>query len=195
MKPPFEKAAPGYYQLFMSCSVPRYRLKELDSLINRILAHKASYEPASNYTGVPWFVVAIIHAMECELDFSKHLANGDDLGRRTINDPVGIPTSHPGPFTFDEAAIAALEYDRLDEVRDWTVARICWELEQYNGWGYRSHAIHSPYLWAGSQHYTAGKYIADGIWSARAVSDQLGAAVILNRMCALHHIALDAQPV
>jgi lysozyme family protein len=36
---------------------------------------------------VPWYVIAVIHNMECGLDFTEHLHNGDPLACRTINDP------------------------------------------------------------------------------------------------------------
>jgi hypothetical protein len=57
-------------------------------------------------------------------------------------------------------------------------------LEGYNGWGYRNHhpAVKSPYLWSGSNHYRAGKYVADGTWSDTAVSSQCGAATLLRRL-------------
>jgi lysozyme family protein len=38
---------------------------------------------------VPWYVIAVIHNMECGLDFTEHLHNSDPLARRTINDPPG----------------------------------------------------------------------------------------------------------
>ncbi len=195
MKPTLAAASPGYFRLFLSCELNAKRVKEADALINRMIAEQSRYEAITIRTGVPWYVVAIIHAMECSLNFSKHLANGDDLKRRTVNVPKGIPTNHLGPFTFEEGAVAALEYDRLDEVHDWTVARICYELEQFNGFGYRGRGINSAYLWSGSQHYTAGKYIADHVWSAKAVSEQLGAAVLLKRLCARRLVALPGVPV
>lgn len=46
---------------------------------------------------------------------------------------------------------------------------------------YHSH-VFSPYLWAGSNHYISGKYVADGTWSDTAVSKQIGAVVFLRRL-------------
>ncbi|MGH7884097.1 MAG: hypothetical protein ACRENO_00220, partial [Thermodesulfobacteriota bacterium] len=40
----------------------------------------------------------------------------------------------------------------------------------------------SPYLWSCSNHYSSGKYIADGTWSDTAVSKQIGAAVLIRRL-------------
>jgi hypothetical protein len=64
-------------------------------------------------------------------------------------------------------------------------------LERYNGWGYRLYHPHvlSPYLWSGSNHYTSGRYVADGTWSETAVSQQIGAAVILRRMAECESIS------
>jgi hypothetical protein len=76
-------------------------------------------------------------------------------------------------------------------VKNWSLARVLYELERYNGWGYRLYHNHvnSPYLWGFSSHYTSGKYIADGTWSDTAVSRQCGAAVLIRRLEELGEIA------
>lgn len=58
------------------------------------------------------------------------------------------------------------------------------KIEGYNGYGYRklSQPINSPYLWSMSNHYTKGKFVADGNYSQTALSKQTGAAVLLRRM-------------
>ena len=42
-----------------------------------------------------------------------------------------------------------------------------YELERYNGFGYRDRRpqVLSPYLWSFSNHYSRGKYVADGRFS------------------------------
>jgi lysozyme family protein len=120
--------------------------------------------------------------MECGLDFTKHLHNGDSLKRRTVNVPAGRPKTGQPPFTFEVSALDALEYDKLTEWNDWSIGGICYTLEGYNGWGSRARDINSPYLWSYSNLYTSGKYIRDHVWSDKAVSGQCGAAVILRRM-------------
>ena len=42
------------------------------------------------------------------------------------------------------------------------MARILYRWEAYNGFGSRRQGINTPYLWAFSNHYTKGKYVADG---------------------------------
>lgn len=53
-------------------------------------------------------------------------------------------------------------------------------LEAYNGFGYRSQFVPTPYLWSFSNLYSAGKFVADGKFDATAVSKQCGAAVMMR---------------
>ena len=78
----------------------------------------------------------------------------------------------------------ALKRRRMDRVDAWTLPHMLYEIEGYNGWGYRKFHSHvkSPYLWSSSNHYTKGKYVADGTWSDTARSNQIGAAVTIKRM-------------
>lgn len=162
------------------------RLREtIERQAKRIIANRSRYEPVEAATGVPWFVIGIIHIMECGGSFSKHLHNGDPLTARTVLVPRGRPTTGKGPFTWEESAVDALRYDKLDRVKEWPVEQMAWCLERYNGLGYRRRKILSPYLWSGSDHYVRGKFIRDGVWSATAVSAQAGAMPILKRIAEL----------
>ena len=44
-------------------------------IIDKILANKSRYEFVSKITGVPWFMIAAIHSLECSLNFNNHLHN------------------------------------------------------------------------------------------------------------------------
>lgn len=158
-----------------------------DAQAKKIIANRARYEAVSKATGVPWEVIGIIHSMECGLSFAKHLHNGDSLKARTVQVPKGRPSKGVPPFTWEESAIDALQYDGLHKVTDWSDESICFEFEGYNGWGYRKYHPEtlSPYLWSFSSHYTRGKYVADGKWDPFAVSEQCGAIVLLFRIRAL----------
>ena len=58
-----------------------------------------------------------------------------------------------------------------------------YNIEKYNGLGYLKYRpINSPYLWSGTNHYTKGKYVADGKYSSTAIDKQLGTCAILKRM-------------
>ena len=168
-------------------------MAEVEEVVQRILQYQNRYASIAAQSNVPWYVIAVIHNMECSLDFTKHLHNGDSLKHRTVNVPATRPETGQPPFTFEESALDALEYDGFTAWSDWSIGGICYKLEGYNGWGYRAHNINSPYLSSYSNLYTRGKYIEDNQWSGTAVSRQCGAAVILRRMS--DHGAIDLVSV
>lgn len=153
------------------------------------------YEMVEQETGVPWWLVGLIHKMESNCSFSTHLHNGDPLGDRTKQVPKGRPKKGEPPFEWHESAVDALTMKGLHKITDWGLARVAFELERYNGWGYRSHHKEtlSPYLWSYTNHYKSGKYVADGKWSASAVSGQCGAMPILK--CLMQLDAKVAQAI
>jgi lysozyme family protein len=173
-----------YEQLFHACSVRAERARDVDRLIDRMVANRARYERVTNRTGVPWCFVAVIHNMESSQNFGCHLHNGDPLTARTVQVPAGRPRQGQPPFTWEDSAADALALKRLGADTDWSLAGILYQLESYNGWGYRRFHpdVPTPYLWSFSNHYISGKYVADGRWSDTAVSKQCGAAVLLRRM-------------
>jgi hypothetical protein len=136
--------------------------------------------------------VALIHNLEARGDFTRHLHNGDPLTARTVQVPAGRPRSGSPPFTWEESAVDALEYDGLTRVTDWSIEHLAFLFEGFNGWGYRLYHPHvkSPYLWSYSNHYTQGKYVGDGQWSETAVSRQCGAMVLLKRLQDGGHVRL-----
>lgn len=153
----------------------------IDKTADRIIASRSRYETIQKLTTVPWYVVGIIHAMETGLRFDKHLHNGDPLTAATKLIPANRPPGK-GPFTFEQSCCDALTMKNYHKLPDWTVERIAWALENYNGWGYRRFHPEtlSPYLWSGANHYSRGKYVADGKWSSSAVSSQSGAMPLLK---------------
>lgn len=131
-----------------------------------------------------WVFIGIVHCLEGDLDFSTHLANGDPLTARTVQEPKGLPADGQPPFTWEQAALASLIYKKLHQLGDWSIPMLLFQFERYNGFGYRR--FHpdtlTPYLWSGSKYYRNGKYVADGTWGAEAVSQQVGAAVLLRAL-------------
>ena len=188
-----------YEEKFASLIVKETRKNEVERIITRALKNRGVYDEISRVTTVPFFVVAVIHNMECgdrpdETFFKCHLYNGDPLTARTVHAPEGRPLQPPAsgkfPYTFVESAVDALRYQGFDAWRDWSIGGTLNRLEIYNGMGYRSRSVNTPYLWSGCQFYTRGKFIelrgADKkyhvVYRPDLVSDQVGAAVILRRM-------------
>jgi lysozyme family protein len=142
------------------------------------------YKALEKSTGVAWWAIANIHNMECGLNFSKHLHNGDSLTRRTWQVPAGRPKTGTPPFTFEYSATDALIYDKMDHVNWKSLDESLDAFEGYNGWGYRKYhpSVPTPYLWSGTTVYTSGKYVQDGKWSNTAVSKQMGICAILKEL-------------
>lgn len=189
---------PEYADLWDRASVSDHFSGPSLATAKKIHAAKERYQEIEAKTGVPWWWVGITHAMESGCRFSTHLHNGDPLTQRTRLVPSGRPRTGSPPFSWEFSACDALEMHGLHQVKDWSVTRCLYEWERYNGWGYRKYhpGTLSPYLWSGTPHYRAGKYVADGKWSATAVSGQTGCAALLLRLIEIdnsiaiyHHVA------
>lgn len=185
-----------YERLFNSCIIPPKNLPIVEKLNNQLIGNTTRYQSVGKQLDIPWFFIAVIHNMEASQNFKAHLHNGDPLTARTVQVPAGRPKKGTPPFSWEDSAADALAMRGLGAKTDWSLAGMLYQLEGYNGWGYRLHHPHvlTPYLWSFSNHYTSGKYVADGTWSDTAVSKQCGAAVLLRRMAELHQIEFPDQP-
>src|ERR1017187_2720298 len=173
-----------YQSLFTSCVVNPAKLSAVNSVISRIMPNQGRYQSVAEPLGIPWYFVAVVHNMECGLNFNQHLHNGDPLTARTVHVPAGRPPNGSPPFAWEQSAADALTIQGFANLTDWSLPVILYRLEAYNGFGYRklTPPINTPYLWSFSNQYTSGKYVADGKFDPNAVSTQCGAAVILFQM-------------
>lgn len=145
-----------------------------------LVAAKSRYEIVSAKTNVPWFIIAVIHERESSQNFSRSLAQGDPWDRISIHVPKGR-----GPFSSWEAAAEdALVVcpPHVSQWTDWTPGGAMTLLEQYNGLGYASKDLPSPYVWSGTDQYIKGKYVADGHYDPNVVDKQLGCAGMILSM-------------
>ena len=162
---------------------------------DKILANRARYEAVSKATGVPWDVIGVIHYRESSGDFKGVLHNGQKIigtGKKTTLVPKGR-----GPFsTWEEAAIDALVNTppQAAKNKDWSIAGTLDILERYNGLGYRNKGLPSPYLWAGTDQYVKGKYVADGKYDPEHVDKQLGVAPILMKLREMEKKPIVLEP-
>lgn len=162
---------------------------DLRSTINKfcdlMLAAKPRYQTVSEATHVPWYVIAVIHCREASLSWAGCLANGDPWDRETIHEPRGV-----GPWmSWENAAEYALLYcsPRAAEWADWSIGGLLTLLESYNGYGYAGMGLPSPYIWASTDQYRHGKYVADGHYDPAAIDHQLGCASMLSMMALMDH--------
>jgi lysozyme family protein len=157
-------------------------------------AAKSRYQGVAAKTGVPWAAIAVIHERECSQDWTGSLAQGDPWNRVSVHVPAGR-----GPFrSWEEAAVDALAncapYAAIN--KDWSIGGTLTKLEEYNGLGYASRGVPSPYLWSGTDQYRSGKYIRDGLYDPNAVDSQLGCAGLLLAMVALDpSISFGKSPI
>lgn len=153
---------------------------EFDRVATRLVMAKPRYQALEEKTGVPWFVIAVIHEREAGQNFSKSIAQGDPWNAKSVHVPKGR-----GAFqSFEEAAIDALTNcaPYAAKWKDWSAGGTTTLLEQYNGLGYANKGLPSPYIWSGTDQYKSGKYIADGVFSATTVDAQLGCAGLITAM-------------
>ena len=154
----------------------------IDKVATRLTAAaaKTRYQAVSTKTKVPWGIIAVIHEREASQSWKANLAQGDPWNKVSIHVPKGR-----GPFdSWEDAAIDALTNcaPRAASWKDWSIGGAMTLLEEYNGLGYAAMGKPSPYVWAGTDQYKKGKYVADGHYDPNAIDHQLGCAALFARM-------------
>lgn len=155
------------------------------AVADRLVFNKPRYEAVAKALktkgyDIPWEFIAVTHQREASGNFNSYLGNGQPLNKKTTIVPKGR-----GPFSsWEEGAIDALVYAPPYAAKntDWTISGTLNKLEEYNGLGYRQMGVPSPYLWAGTDQYSKGKYVADHVYDPNHVDTQLGTAGLLKFM-------------
>ncbi len=148
--------------------------------IARSIRAEPRYKVVERSTGVSADLIGVLHYMESGRNFNTHLHNGDSLSRRTVNVPAGRPRIGKPPFSWVDSAIDALEYDRVTTSHN--KGDQCEAAVFFNGKGYERRGIVSPYGFSGTNLYSRGKFVRDGVFNPTAVSKQVGACVILREL-------------
>ena len=182
----FAEREDDYARLWRTVELRPDKKPQIDWHVNQIMKNRARYKRVENITNIPWWFVGLIHAMEASYRFDKHLHNGDSLRAKTRRVPAGrIPGLSP-PYSWEVSAEDALRMKGFHKYTTWKLPEVAFRLELFNGWGYYLYrGIESPYLWSYTNHYSSGKYVADGKYSRSAVSKQAGALAILKRLSEL----------
>src|SRR5690348_5019656 len=136
-------------------------------------------------------MLAAIDYRESGANPTRAIGQGDPWDRVSVHVPKGY-----GPFSSKvDADVFYLRLLDLDEpAYPWTWSFACFECEGWNGFGYRSHGVRSPYLWGATNHQQRGKYVADGRWSSTQWDEQIGVVAIMTRMADLNP-ALSIGPM
>jgi lysozyme family protein len=175
--------------------------RNFSGVAKRLIDAKARYQAVSARTGVPWPFIAVAHERESSQNWSGSLAQGDPWNKVSVHVPAGR-----GPFkSWEDAAVDALVNCAPYAARnkDWSIGGTLSMLEQYNGLGQASGPSGwagkpytperkqrfapqpSAYIWAGTDQYKSGKYVADHVYDSTVVDTQLGCAGLLMAMMAL----------
>jgi lysozyme family protein len=182
--------------LWRKVKITPARQAEVDLVAKRLCAPmaKARYEEIAKTTGVPWFVVAVIHEREASQNFTRQLGQGDPLDEVSTHTPRGMgpyfnhASDLPLQDAFYRCAVDVLRNSAPFAARwkDWTAGGTLTLLDEYNGLAYEMyHHEPSPYLWGATNDEELGKYVADGKFSASTWDQQIGCAALLMGMMAL----------
>ena len=137
------------------------------------------YIQVEKKTNVPWQIIAALHANECAFDLNRQILNGEKWNKKTRKVPKNL-----GPFeSWIESAVFALNYINPHFSNAISIVEVLTFLESWNGWGYRSKGVNSPYLWALTNYGVGvGKFVRDGTYDPKVVSKQLGAAALIKEL-------------
>jgi lysozyme family protein/peptidoglycan hydrolase-like protein with peptidoglycan-binding domain len=185
----FNEYKDQYERLWSGLTIRPGREVDAKQTADKLLDAKTTYQEVERRTGVPWWFVGLCHYRESNFDFETYLGNGQPLSRQTTRVPKGR-----GPFTgpnaFADGAVDALRLEGFVGASDWSIARVLYRLEGFNGYGYHYKGVNSPYLYGGSTAYgppesAAGKYVRDHVFDPDFVDTQLGTAVVLKALVEL----------
>lgn len=185
MAPTYAAAEKGYFNLWNAAQIRANRQAVANATADKVLKHKADLLDVQKLTGVPWQWVGMTFLREADLNFKGAFANGDPIigtGKKTYHVPAGR-----GPFpTWAASAVDEIKRRGLDKIRNWSVERMCFEWEAYNGWGYLG-KCNTPYVYSWTTEYgppesKGGKYVADHVFSYSNIDVQPGCAAILKAL-------------
>lgn len=176
-----------YKALFDTMQIDESKGSDIRTACNIIKRNKNRYAALAFKVNpvLPWYAIGIVHYLECNCNFFKHIHNGDPLTGRTVQVPAGRPLAAPkygNKYTWEESCEDWLILKNWHKWKDWGIADILYRLEANNGMGYKKKGLATPYLWSFTDKYDKGKYVQDGKFDAEAVSKQVGAAILLKEL-------------
>ncbi len=181
MAHPFVELQGEYEQDLAILQVDAGRAAEIDRLARKGLTQNAltNYTRIQTELGIPIPVQHAICVRESNADFSCSPAQGDRWDRRSINVPTG-----KGPYP-DWHAAAVDAWSNIDHLNrnivPWSMPYAMYEDEAFNGFGYRSHGVRSPYLVGATNLQQRGRYAGDHNF-VMEMDTQIGTVPVMLRM-------------
>lgn len=155
---------PSCYQSAISDFVKKYNDAD----------HKKAYQDIANQTDLPVMLIAVIHYREAAGILTLSMTDGSNLnGKNFVTDAVNKIKS--GQWRTFQNAIGMGKGTR-------NLLAMLQFAELWNGLGCAQNGRVNPYLYAGTNVYTAGKYVADGKWSSTEEDRQAGVLYLLTQI-------------
>lgn len=157
---------------------PNVYQSAVNEFINIYNTHKnVEYKQISDATDIPVILIAALHFRESTGDFDKTIANGDDdlpAGKTFVEDAISVINAAKTYTEFKEDIGLTKDSRNLLAMLQYA--------EYWNGVGCKkyNHGI-NPYLYAGTNIYTSGKYVSDGSWNSSTVDEQPGVLYLLSQ--------------
>lgn len=172
------------------CKILPEHVSEFNHIADLVMNYKSLYDPISEATGIPFYVIGALDSREEGFNHHGYLGNGDPLYKATTHVPRGR-----GPFLdWTLGALDALRFDGMDRLPaggHWDIVTALIKCEGYNGLGYAHMGLPSPYIWAGTNIQKHGKYVADGHFDPQAIDTQPGVAGIFLALKAKYNVDLN----
>jgi lysozyme family protein len=181
----FEESRAGYLAMWTRAKLLPAKRTDALAAARKIAddTHRSAFQAVEAATGVPWFLVGCLLYRESDLNLGTYLGNGQSLSHVTTVEPIGR-----GPWpTFLAGAVDALKHEGMTGIApsDWTADRMLYWCERFNGQGYFGHG-NSPYIWAGTDQYSGGLFVADHDYDPNAHDDRLGVAAIFKALAEIY---------
>jgi len=94
--------------------------------------------------------------------------------------PKGRPPQGDPPFSWEDSAVDLIGVYHWQNA-DWSsVGAMLYRLEGFDGFGYRSHNVRSPYVWGCTNLYTSGKFVSDHVFDPNVRDSQCGTGALLK---------------
>src|SRR5262249_24324265 len=175
MPPTPEQTELGYHRMWDRVQIAAAKADAARKIARAIIANRARYQAVEQVTGCRCSMTAPLPRAKPNMVFPPPPPNGDSPKPRPHPFPAGRPGRGQPPFQWDASAIDALTMapHELQKVKAWSVERILYETEKYNGWGYLKRG-NSPYLLSWTSEYHGGKYVRDGVYDPSHWDEQAG---------------------
>src|SRR5271166_3745676 len=154
----------GYYtDLCKTAAIEDEHRPMIMRIARQINVNRDRYIEVQQRVHVPWFMIGALHYRESSLNFMGHLHNGDNLLMLTVHVPANRPKFRPWAppsetlrQVWADSAVDALA--DFPKYATWSLQKVCFAMESYNGFGCYYHNINTPYLWNYTDKYSSGGY-------------------------------------